>query len=69
MGDLTLEEYRNTVSPDEDLNEFLREEAQKFFGANFGKGMRRKKIYGRYAGVGRRGRLKFNTRRLSREGP
>jgi hypothetical protein len=35
MADLTLEEYRNTISPEKDVNQFLREKAQKFFGADF----------------------------------
>jgi hypothetical protein len=69
MVDLTLEEYRNTVSPEKDVNQFLREEAQKFFGANSRKGVRGKKAYGRYANVGRPGTLKFKARRLSRKSP
>lgn len=35
MGELTLEEYRNSLSPEKDLNKFLRQEAEKFFRANF----------------------------------
>jgi hypothetical protein len=66
MADLTLEEYRNTASPGKHVNQFLREEAEKSFGADSRRGIPGKKAYGRYAKVRGRGSQKFKGRRLRR---